>query len=225
MHMAASDKNSLGDRREELHLEKLDCYKTTPRRTDSRFFQDFLHHPSMKNRDNPAYIIQYAELIYASVVQADDNLWAPGTGENLSAVIVYTDDKDLRYDIEWLQELAKKVSALKDTGEPPEDCSKVAEALKEGKGTFHYKLSPGLTGGKNAWCGTFQFPDQSELPYGCLPPDGILPFLLFSNESVRDRHSGLRHEILTPLLFGRDTDTPELIEIPGRYYIQSPITP
>lgn len=203
-------------RTEAIHLEKLDAYKATPRRTDTPFFMELA---GKSPSDNQNYKIQYSELIYAAVVQANSDLWEPGSGEYLPAVVVYTNDKDLRYDIQWLKQIAEKISSLKDSKDVPEDCKKFIKTLKDDQSMFHYKVGSSIAGNADVWCETFNFPKQSNLPNSCLPPNGILPFLFFSNELVEGRHNIFQHNLLTPLLFGNKNSTGVIIEIPGKYYI------
>lgn len=203
----------------EIHLEKLDAYKSTPRRADTPFFQDLEGKLSLSDKQKQVYKVQYSELIYTAVVQADSALWTPGAGENLLAVVVYTDDNDLRYDIEWLKQTAEKISSLEDSKDIPEDCKELIKSLKDGQSMFHYKVGNSITGDVDVWCETFSFPKQSNLPNSCLPPNGILPFLLFSNKAIEGRHNPFRYNLYPMLMFGNKTKSVEIIEIPGKYYL------
>lgn len=190
-----TQKRQKADMSASIHLEKLDAYKSVPRSADSQFFKDVAGKPPLFGKDKWRSKFENAELVYAAVVQANSDLWSPGT-EYLPAVIVYTSDSTLRYDTKWLTEMAEKISGLKNSREIPADCKEFIKTFKDDQSIFKFKVGTSITGNVDVWCETLNF-EQSDLPNNCLPPNGILPFLLYIN--------------------GEDVMGP--FEIPAKYYI------
>lgn len=179
-----------------IHLEMLNHYINTPRDTDSKFFKDVAGKAPLFGKSKWLETFQNADIIYASVVQANSDLWTPGISELLPAVIVYTNDRNLRFDIEWLKKIGDKIHSLKDSQDVPKDCKSLIKSLKDDQSMFFYKVGESISEGKNVWCQTFSFPKQFDLPNKCLPPNGIVPFLLhYESDKVMLIH-----------------------EIPGKYY-------
>lgn len=177
-----------------IHLEKLEAYKDVPRSANSQFFKDVAGKAPLFGKDKWRNKFEQAEIIYVAVVQANHDLWLPGTAY-LPAVIVYTSDKVLRYDIEWLTQMAETISQMKSSKEIPEDCKEMMKTLKDEQSIFKFKVGTSITGGADVWCETLNF-EQSDLPNNCLPANGIVPFLLYIN--------------------GEDVIGP--FEIPAKYY-------
>lgn len=182
---------------EAIHLEKLEPYEATPRNTDTAFFTAVAGSAPMQGQDQWRIKHQNAQLIYAAVVQADRDLWYPGTGKDLSAVVVYTNDPVRRFDTEWLLVIAEQLTDMEQGAKVPKDCQALILDLQDEPSLFLHAVGQSVSGGLPVWCQAYRFPKQSNLPNGCLPPSGILPFLLFC-----DGDKGI-----------------ELIEIPGQYYM------
>lgn len=119
-----------------------------------------------------------APMIYGAVVQANSDLWLPGTGEYLPAVFVFALDSPHIYDVEWLRGTAEKISEMKVSGAVPADCQEFIHILRDDQSEFCFPLGDSLADGADAWCVTFKFHKQTILPGNRLPEDGIVPFLL-----------------------------------------------
>lgn len=159
------------------NLEKLDPYKQVPR-DDSQFVTDVAGKAPLFGKAKWKTTFLNAPIIYGKVVQANSDLWDPGTGKDLPAVIVFALDDQHIYNIEWLTEIADKIKQLKNSNDIPKDCSKFIKTLRDDQSYFCFKVGASVAGDANAWCGTFSLPDQSLLPNSALPGNGIVPFLL-----------------------------------------------
>lgn len=166
-------------RQEQIKLNKLHIYQATPRSEHTEFFHNIAGKPPIfGSKDKWLERYQNAELIYAAIVQANSDLWEPGDEEYLTAVIVYTNDKTLRYDMDWLRRIADKINQLQESDDVPADCQDFIETLLDQESQFLYKVGTSVTDGVTVWCETLNIPNQSDLPNGCLPPNKILPLLL-----------------------------------------------
>ena len=120
-------------------------------------------------------------VIYAAVVQANSALWRPGDNDYYPAVFVFALDKKYTYDVEWLSQMAEKISELSDSPTVPDDCRKLINTLRDSQSEFCFRIGKSVSGDADAWCATYKFDKQSALPRKALPSDGIVPFLLKAN--------------------------------------------
>lgn len=170
-----------------IKLEKLDIYKQVPRSEDSEFFKDIAGKPpTLGSKEKWLNKYKNTEIVYASIVQANSDLWEPGEGEYLPAVIVYTNDKTLRYDIDFLKRMAEKVNELQEiaSADVPDDCKEFIKTLQDQQSIFFEKIGKSVTGEVDVWCETFSFPYQTDLPNSRLPPNGIIPLLMDSERAL-----------------------------------------
>ena len=159
-------------------LGKLTPYHSTPRSTESDFFEAVAGKAPLFGKDKWREKVANAPLIYGAVVQANSDLWLPGKGDYLPAVFVFALDGAHIHNVEWLTETAKKISEMKESGEIPGDCREFMDVLLDDHSEFCFPLGASLTGGAEAWCVTYKFEKQTVLPGSRLPEDGIVPFLL-----------------------------------------------
>ena len=120
-------------------------------------------------------------VIYAAVVQANSALWRPGDNDYYPAVFVFALDKKHIHDVEWLSQMAEKISELSDSPTVPDDCRKLINTLHDSQSEFCFRIGKSVSGDADAWCATYKFDKQSALPRKALPSDGIVPFLLKAN--------------------------------------------
>lgn len=165
-------------------LDKLNPYTRTPRSMDTPFFKAVAGNAPWLFKDRWKKKYTEAPLIYAAVVQANTALWMPGNNEYYPAVFVFAlDDKHIR-NSEWLKNIAEEIHALKNAVSLPDDCRKLIETLRDDSSGFCFRIGRSICGDANAWCATYTFDKQTELPRKALPSDGILPFLLKSAPEV-----------------------------------------
>lgn len=159
-------------------LNKLTPYRSTPRSTESGFFRDVAGKAPLFGKDKWRNKFANAPLIYGAVVQANSDLWLPGTEEYLPAVFVFALDSAHIYDVEWLTATAEAISEMKVSDAVPADCREFIHILRDDQSEFCFPLGASLAGSADAWCVTFKFDKQAILPGNRLPEDGIVPFLL-----------------------------------------------
>ena len=90
-------------------------------------------------------------------------------------------DKKHIHDVEWLSQMAEKISELSDSPTVPDDCRKLINTLRDSQSEFCFRIGKSVSGDADAWCATYKFDKQSALPRKALPSDGIVPFLLKAN--------------------------------------------
>lgn len=161
-----------------VDLAKLTSYRGTPRNTESEFFKDVAGKAPLFGKDKWKEKVSTAPLVYAAIVQANSDLWLPGNNEYYPAVFVFALDGAHIYDVEWLNEVAKKISDMKESTQVPVDCKEFMDILRDDQSEFCFPLAFSLVGNAEAWCVTYKFDKQSILPGNRLPEDGIVPFLL-----------------------------------------------
>lgn len=159
-------------------LGKLVPYRSTPRSTESGFFQDVAGKAPLFGKDKWREKFANAPLIYGAVVQANSALWLPGKEDYLPAVFVFALDSAHMYDVEWLSATAEAVSEMKVSDAVPADCREFIDILRDDQSEFCFPLGASLAAGADAWCVTYKFDKQTILPGNRLPEDGIVPFLL-----------------------------------------------
>ena len=180
-------------------LNKLAIYRSTPRSTESDFFQDVAGKPPLFGKDKWRKKYATAPLIYGAIVQANTALWLPGKEEYLPAVFVFALDNAHIYDIEWLTATAENISKMKISSTVPKDCQEFINILRDDQSEFCFPLGSSLAEGAEAWCVTYKFDKQTILPGNRLPEDGIVPFLLEAKPKKQ-----------IPI---------QLAVIPGKYYL------
>jgi hypothetical protein len=161
-----------------VNLDKLNPYKATPRNKDGDFVKGVAGKLPLVGKDKVLQKAASNPLIFASVVQANSDLWAPGNNTYLPAVLVFALDEAHRHDIAWLKETAKKIADLKQSSDVPQDSRAMVAQLRDDQSLFCCKLGGSVAGGADAWCATYSFAEQSALPGRCLPSEGIIPFVL-----------------------------------------------
>ena len=159
-------------------LNKLTPYRSVPRSTESGFFQEVAGKAPLFGKDKWREKLANAPLIYGAVVQANRDLWLPGTDEYLPAVFVFALDSSHIHDVAWLTATAEAISEMKVSDAVPADCREFIDILRDDQSEFCFPLGASLAGGADAWCVTFKFDKQTILPGNRLPEDGIVPFLL-----------------------------------------------
>jgi len=183
---AAAKENArqLNDQMHPVDLSRLDPFVATPRDPNSAFVTDALavgaYGGLFANKDKKRQIVAGAPLIYGAVVEANSDLWEPGSGTNLPAVFVIATDAAHRTNIEWLTQAAQTIAALKHQGDLPKDMRKLIDDLRNSISYFCHKIGPSVAGDADAWCATTSF-NQANLPGKRLPrigEVGMLPFLL-----------------------------------------------
>lgn len=179
-------------------LSKLTAYQGTPRNTENDFFKDVAGKAPLLGKGKWKEKFANAPLIYGAVVQANSDLWLPGSNEFYPAVFVFALDNAHIHDTEWLTATAKKISEMKEDGTVPADCKEFMDVLRDDQSEFCFPLGSSLADGANAWCVTYKFVKQTILPGNRLPEDGIVPFLLEAQPKKQ-----------IPIL---------LSPIPGKYY-------
>ena len=87
-----ADKAAFADRRKAAavptDLNKLTPYRSTPRSAESCFFRDVAGKAPFFGREKWREKYANAPMVYGAVVQANSDLWLPGTGEYLPEVFV-----------------------------------------------------------------------------------------------------------------------------------------
>lgn len=163
-----------------IALDKLDSYTRIPRSMDTPFFKATAGSPPWLFKDRWQKKYTEAPLIYAAVVQANTALWLPGNNEHYPAVFVFAlDEKHIR-NSEWLKKTAETIYELQDADRLPDDCRKLIETLRDESSAFCFRIGSSVCGDADAWCATYEFDKQSDLPRKALPSDRIVPFLLKS---------------------------------------------
>lgn len=161
-----------------IDLTKLTSYQGIPRSTESEFFHDVAGKAPMLGKNKWKEKVSNAPLVYGAVVQANSDLWLPGNNEYYPAVFVFALDHAHIYDVEWLNEVAKKISEMKESTQVPADCKEFIDILSDDQSQFCFPLASSLVGNAEAWCVTYKFEKQSILPGSRLPEERIVPFLL-----------------------------------------------
>ncbi|MGL5438958.1 MAG: hypothetical protein ACRDA4_01040 [Filifactoraceae bacterium] len=179
-------------------LSKLQPYLATPRNTASDFFRDVAGRPPIFGKSNWLTKFENAPIVYAAVVQANNELWDPGQGTMMPAVFVFSLDSSKIHDTEWLKKIATQIMDLKNGAIVPSDSKNLINALRDDQSIFCFKVGKSITGNIEAWCCTKSIEKQADLPNGCLSSDKIVPFMLHGE--IKENYS------------------PNLIQIPGKYY-------
>lgn len=159
-------------------LNMLTPYRSTPRGTESAFFRDVAGKAPLFGKEKWREKFANAVMVYGAVVQANRDLWLPGTEEYLPAVFVFALHSAYIYDVEWLKATAEKISEMKVNDAVPDDCREFIDILRDDQSEFCFPLGPSLADDADAWCVTYKFDRQTILPGNRLPEDGIVPFLL-----------------------------------------------
>lgn len=161
-------------------LDKLAPYTRIPRSMDTPFFKATAGSAPWLFKDRWQKKYTEAPLIYAAVVQANTALWLPGNNEGYPAVFVFAlDEKHIR-NSEWLKETAETIYELQEADRLPDDCCKLIETLRDESSAFCFRIGRSVCGDADAWCATYEFDKQTDLPRKALPSDRIVPFLLKS---------------------------------------------
>lgn len=162
-------------------LANLEPYKPTPRDPESDFYKDLAAHAPLIGKGKWLAKCLEAPIVYSAVVQAHHGLWKPDDYGSMAAVFVFSPAPSRMYDVEWLRDVAKKVSEMKGAASVPPDCQEFITTLRNDQSQFCCKLGSSLVGNEEAWCVTYTFSDQTVLPHKCLPTDRIVPFLLLDS--------------------------------------------
>ena len=176
-----------------IDLSKLALYAQTPRSTDLPLCQKLLSNLPWFNKDEYIKGVSHNPMIYTAIVQANHALWEPGDYDFLPAVIVFAIDDAHRMDVNWAKQMAKTIQNLKDSAQVPEDCRKVINLLRDSQSQFCCKIGASISDGADAWCATYSFPKQKDLPRKCLPTEGVVPFILRSGP--KEDHGIFFHDI------------------------------
>lgn len=160
---------------ESITYEKLSPYKNTPR-IDAGFIKDTaaLYSSSSKNIEK----ITNAQMVLASVVQANHQLYKEGNEDMLPMVLVFALDEEHRFNTDWLIDTADKIADMKESNNVPQDVFAFIKVLRDDQSIFCFKLGSSLSGGADAWCVTYSIPKQKYLPGAVIPSINILPFLI-----------------------------------------------
>ena len=105
-----------------------------------------------------------------------------------------------RNDVAWLNGVASEIKRLKNSAEISPDMQQLIYTLRNDQSEFCFKIGASVAGDADAWCATYKFSSQTQLPGKCLPSIGIVPFLLKS-----------------PLAVGASIGT-NLVPIPAKFY-------
>ena len=162
-------------------LDRLKPYLQTPRDMETPFFRAVAGNSPWLFKDRWKKKYTESPVIYAAVVQANSALWRPGDNDYYPAVFVFALDKKHIHDVEWLSQMAEKISELSDSPTVPDDCRKLINTLRDSQSEFCFRIGKSVSGDADAWCATYKFDKQSALPRKALPSDGIVPFLLKAN--------------------------------------------
>ena len=162
-------------RMEAIDYSLLDPYRNTPRDIDSAFVKDVISLNSSYLTKKQKYAD--AKIVYGAVVQAHHGLWTPGDYGHMAAVFVFALDEHV-YDVEWLLDVAEKISEMKESSNVPEDNREFITTLRDDQSVFGYKVGASICGDAYAWCTTYAFMEQKVLPDTYLPQNKIVPFLL-----------------------------------------------
>ena len=163
----------------EVHLERLDEYKNTPRDPKTAFAKKAIKTGMFGSNGNTVD----APLVYGAVVQAQSSLWKPFRNNNSGMVVVFTLDEKYKYDIEWLTQMANKISETKKE-EVDQDMQTIKENLLNTRSIFCNKVGKSMAGDVEVWCGTYIVKDTKMLPKMFIPNNKILPFLV--TEELKD---------------------------------------
>ena len=186
LYFAASTLAGDDDEEEEAfdnptRLDRLKPYLQTPRDMETPFFRAVAGNSPWLFKDRWKKKYTESPVIYAAVVQANSALWRPGDNDYYPAVFVFALDKKHIHDVEWLSQMAEKISELSDSPTVPDDCRKLINTLRDSQSEFCFRIGKSVSGDADAWCATYKFDKQSALPRKALPSDGIVPFLLKAN--------------------------------------------
>ena len=160
-----------------VKLDKLAPYIRDPRDAGSEFVLDAVG-KVLFGKEKKCRVMAEAPLVYGAVVQANNELWDPGEGSFLPAVLVIALDAAHKNDIDWLKQTADAIGALKRQGDIAPDMQKLIENLRNDMSSFCFKIGSSVAGMADAWCATFKFEHQRDLPGKRIPLSGVLPFLL-----------------------------------------------
>lgn len=162
------------------NLDKLKLYASTPRSMDTPFFKAVAGSEPWFFKNSWKKKYTEAPLVYAAVVQANSDLWMPGNNEYYPAVFVFALDEKHIHDTKWLRQMAEEIYDLQDANSLPDDCRKLIETLRDECSEFCFRIGKSICGDADAWCATYKFDKQVDLPRKALPSDKIVPFLLKS---------------------------------------------
>jgi hypothetical protein len=175
--LARKEARSAFEQAHPVNLDRLAPYINTPRDAGSEFVSDAVGRV-LFGKDKKCKAMAEVPLVYGAVVQANDALWDPGEGSFLPAVLVIATDAAYKNDIAWLKQTADAIGNLKRQGDIPPDMQKLIQALRSDTSSFCFKIGASIAGPADAWCATFKFEHQRDLPYKRIPQSGLLPFLL-----------------------------------------------
>lgn len=178
-----------------LDYAKLEQYQATPRPTDGEFVNKVISENRLSEKKRTE--ISNAQLVYGAVVQAHGDLWKSGDGGMMGMVVVFALDQHA-YDADWLNNVANKISDMKESPQVPDDCKKFIKTLRDDQSIFCFKLGSSLVGNANAWCATYAVEKQSLLPDKRLEEDCVLPFVLLE-EPKENRVASL--ELIPAVLY------------------------
>lgn len=159
-----------------LDYPKLEQYMNTPRDPESDFVKDTIALGKLSSKDRAKMLD--AKIIYGAVVQAHSALWEPRSGGGVAAVFVFAMDDEHMYNEKWLLNVANKIGEMKESNNVPKDNEKFIKTLRDSQSMFCFKLGESLSGGADAWCGTFAIDKQEALPDSCMPVTHILPLMM-----------------------------------------------
>lgn len=160
-----------------LDFSKLDAYKQTPRALDSDFLKDVAKHMGLKEKNIAELSGQ--PLIYSSIVQAHQALWDPNEERStvVAYVYIFTLNPKYQYDIEWLNNVAKKISKLSEAHSVPADCKKMINDINNHKSSFMNRVPDSIADGVEVWCATQSIMDTDLLFESRIPANRIIPVL------------------------------------------------
>jgi hypothetical protein len=161
-----------------IDLTKLEAHIPVPRDVNGDFVRTVAGKLPLFGKDKKLQKVAGGALIYAAVVQANSDLWQPGTEDYLPAVLVFALDDAHRHNVVWLKETANRIYELKNAADVPQDCSRLIASLRDDQSDFCWKVGSSISGSSDAWCAVYKFEKQTLLPRQCLPSEGIVPFIL-----------------------------------------------
>jgi len=159
-----------------LDYPKLKQYMDTPRDPESEFVKDTIALGKLSSKDGQKML--EAKIVYGAVVQAHHLLYETRTGGQVAAVFVFAMDEKHIYDQEWLNDIAGKISELKESTSVPKDNEAFIKRLRDDQSMFCMKLGESLVGDADAYCATMAINKQEAMPDSCLPVTRILPLML-----------------------------------------------
>lgn len=172
----------------QLNLSKLDPYKKGPLDINSQFFKDTVGVSPIWVMFNKRKWLEKqtnANVIYMSIVQANEVLWS-SKGENGFAVFLYTTDPTYQCDKDWLRAVTEKLTTARDSANVPADCKELVAKLRDPDSSIYdVRVPNSLTNGVEVFC-TVMFVMTGDLLNKRLPPDGILPKLLVKENNNKN---------------------------------------